>query len=57
MDLDSLAIIMQLMILIPIIIFLWAGVILFIDDNFFTGAIQDICKKWVWKKMESEGNE
>ena len=42
--------IMLLMLSMPILILLWAKVIIFIDDNFLTGTIQDICKKWVWKK-------
>ena len=53
MDWDSVVriiLLMLLMISIPILILLWAGVILFIDDNFFAGAIQDICRKWGWKK-------
>lgn len=51
MDLDTICKVMLILVVIPIILFLWCGAFAFIDDCFCGGEIQYKIKQWVRRKI------
>jgi hypothetical protein len=51
MDLDTICKVMLILVVIPIILFLWCGAFAFIDDCFCGGEIQYKAKQWFRRKM------